>query len=96
MSAPATNALVPAPVRIAPAIAGSLAGCTATWPSSAMTVAFRALSLSGRLMVTRAMRSLTENERVVYMAAPGWELEGNVASHFRFRPGSMCCRYLSP
>src|SRR6267143_2348883 len=66
MSAPATNAFVPAPVRIAPLIASSLAMRSAACASSSTTWSFRALSLSGRLMVMNAMASRISNRRVSY------------------------------
>ncbi len=69
ISAPATNALVPDPVRIAPPMAASPAIRSAASPSSRITAAFSALSLSGRSTVTRAMRSATANVSVVYMGA---------------------------
>ncbi len=64
MSAPATNALAPAPVRMTPRIAASVSIRVTASPSSAMTVAFSAFSLSGRLTVTRAMPSRDSKSRV--------------------------------
>jgi hypothetical protein len=49
--------LGPAPVRIAARIESSFAMSAVTSPSSLMTAAFNAFSLSGRLMVTVAMPS---------------------------------------
>src|SRR6266704_1972491 len=66
MSAPATKALGPAPVRIAPRMASSVARRRATSASSAITWSFSALSLSGRLMVISAMPSLISKRRVWY------------------------------
>src|SRR6266513_2040205 len=69
MSAPATNAFCPAPVRIAPLIASSVATRSAASASSSTTWSFRAFSLSGRLMVISATPSLISNRRVWYPMA---------------------------
>src|SRR2546426_1142466 len=66
MSAPATKALGPAPVRIAPRISSPVARRSATSASSAITWSFSALSLSGRLMVINATPSLISKRRVWY------------------------------
>ena len=59
MSAPATKALSPAPVRITtPHSASSFARWNAA-SMSAMTASFKAFSLSGRLIVIVAMRFAT-------------------------------------
>ena len=63
MSAPATNALGPAPVRMTPAIASSDSIRSTARSRSAMTASLRAFSLSGRLMVTMAMPSRTSKSR---------------------------------
>ena len=47
-----------------PRIASSALMRSTAWPSSAMTWSLSALSLSGRLMVTRAMPSATSKRRV--------------------------------
>jgi len=59
MSAPATNALAPAPVSTTPRTAGSCSIWAIARSSSAMTAALSALSLSGRLMVMRAIAPVT-------------------------------------
>src|SRR3989442_4361735 len=66
MSAPATKALGPAPVRIAPRMSSPVATRSATAARSAITWSFSALSLSGRLMVIKAMASLISKRRVWY------------------------------
>src|SRR2546422_2625627 len=66
MSAPATKALGPAPVRIAPRMSSPVATRSATAARSAITWSFSALSLSGRLMVITATPSLISKRRVWY------------------------------
>jgi hypothetical protein len=51
ISAPAAKALLPDPVIMAPRISGLASISSAASPSSWMTVLFKALSFSGRLMV---------------------------------------------
>src|SRR6266545_364719 len=63
MSAPATNAFSPAPVRMTPRVAGSAARAAKAASSSSTVPSFRALSLSGRLMVTKAMPSRISTRR---------------------------------
>src|SRR5213080_2979636 len=64
MSAPATNAFCPAPESIAPLIASSVATRSTASASSSTTWSFRAFSLSGRLMVMKAMASRRAKRRV--------------------------------
>ena len=64
MSAPATKALLPAPVRIAPLMPSSVATRSAAWDSSSTTWSLSAFSLSGRLMVMNATASRVSNRRV--------------------------------
>jgi len=63
MSAPATNAFSPAPVRTTPRVAGSAAMAAKAASISATVASFRALSLSGRLMVTKATPSRLSTRR---------------------------------
>ena len=63
MSAPATNAFSPAPVRMTPRTAGSAATAAKAAPSSSTVRSLRALSLSGRLMVTKLMPSRVSTRR---------------------------------
>src|SRR5436190_12755359 len=78
MSAPATNALGPAPVRMTPRTAGSVSIRVTASSSSAMTAAFRALSLSGRLTVTSAMPSVRSKSRVEKAMVPVDEGESSL------------------
>jgi hypothetical protein len=57
MSAPATKAFSPAPVRITTPQAGSALACAKAASMSAMTASFKAFNLSGRLTVIVAIRS---------------------------------------
>src|SRR2546425_683777 len=97
MSAPATKALGPAPVRIAPRMASSVARRWATSASSAITWSFSALSLSGRLMVISAMPSLISKRRVWYSMRKSYHenaecgmrsAECECGPHFPVRPSN--------
>src|SRR4051812_38417975 len=55
MSAPATNAFSPAPVRMMPFTAASESSAPNAWSSSRIVCAFSAFSLVGRFRVTTAM-----------------------------------------
>ena len=57
MSAPATKAFSPAPVRITPRTDASAPSAAKTASSSSITRSFRAFSFSGRLTVTMATPS---------------------------------------
>src|SRR6187397_1569892 len=91
MSAPATKALLPVPVTMTPRIAGSVSIRVTASPSSAMTMALRALSLSGRLMVTRAMPSVRSNVREDAIVVPSHESRVTVEV-FRSVPNLHWCR----
>jgi hypothetical protein len=58
MSAPATNAFSPAPVRMTPRTEASAAMAVNTWSSSSITRALIAFSFSGRLTTTTATPSV--------------------------------------
>ena len=64
MSAPATNALGPAPVTIAARTEPSPSSRSVASPSSVMTASLSALSFSGRLTVMTAMPFLTSYRSV--------------------------------
>ena len=63
MSAPATKAFSPAPVRITPRTPASAARAAKARSSSSMVRPFRAFSFSGRLTVTTATPSFVSTLR---------------------------------
>src|SRR5882672_10926877 len=83
MSAPATNAFSPAPVRISTPTSGSRPAAATAWSSSSTVRRSRAFSFSGRLIVRRAMRSFdsyrTRPVLVVMLrpSRPGWSSPGD-------------------
>src|SRR3989442_15200800 len=66
MSAPATNALCPAPVMTTTRIDASLRSSSSSAAPSSRVLIFRAFLLSGRLIVIIPTRSRLSNKRVSY------------------------------
>src|SRR3954469_2027276 len=66
MSAPATNAFSPTPVRITPPTSSRPVISSNAWPSSRMVCSFSAFSFSGRFTDSTAIRSCTSSVRLLY------------------------------